>query len=90
MVRLFWTVTAFLLAALPSAMACPGCKEPVSVAGDGGLSGISLGFSASVLFMLGTIGSILGGMLWMIVRTCKQLDGRVAQPTAAVASRTTA
>jgi hypothetical protein len=89
MVRYFWTVTALLLANLPAAFACPGCKEPSSVAGDAGVSGISLGFSVSVLFMLGMIGTILGGMLCMIVRTCKHLDSRTgavgvvkSQPTA--------
>ncbi|HEY0792511.1 MAG TPA: hypothetical protein VGD78_15715 [Chthoniobacterales bacterium] len=74
MSRVFWTVSTFVLANLPVAYACPGCKEPSNVAGASGVNGISLGFSLSVVFMLGMIGSLLGGMLYMIVKTCRQLD----------------
>jgi hypothetical protein len=63
-----------VLANAPAVMACEGCKEPSSVAGNGGVDGISLGFSASVLFMLIMVGSILGGLTWMIARSCRELD----------------
>jgi hypothetical protein len=63
-----------VLANAPAVMACEGCKEPSSVAGNGGVDGISLGFSASVLFMLVMVGSILGGLTWMIARSCRELD----------------
>ncbi|MBV9491288.1 MAG: hypothetical protein JO069_16430 [Verrucomicrobia bacterium] len=79
MARYFWTIIALLLANLPAAFACPGCKEPSSVAGQAGVNGVSLGFSASVLFMLGMIATILGGMLYMIVQACKQLDAQHAK-----------
>jgi hypothetical protein len=59
----------------PSLMACPGCKEPSNVAGASGVSGISAGFSWSVLFMLASVGSIMCGMVFMIVRSCRQLEG---------------
>jgi hypothetical protein len=78
MARYFWTIVTLLLANLPMAFACEGCKEPSSVAGASGVNGTSLGFSVSVLFMLGTIATLVGGMLCMIVQTCKQLDARAA------------
>jgi hypothetical protein len=64
----------YLLASVSSVFGCEGCKEPVSVAGASGVDGISTGFSASVLFMLGTVATVVGGLLWMIVRHCKQLE----------------
>ena len=87
MSRVFWTVLTFVLANLPAAYACPGCKEPSSVAGASGVNGISLGFSLSVIFMLGMIGSILGGMLFMIVKTCRQLDQLPAKPSGQLGSQ---
>jgi hypothetical protein len=63
-----------VLANAPSAMACEGCKEPSSVAGNGGVDGISFGFSASVIFMLVMVFGILGGLFWMAARSCRQLE----------------
>jgi hypothetical protein len=63
-----------VLANAPAVMACEGCKEPSSVAGSGGVDGISLGFSGSVIFMLVMVGSILSGLAWMMARSCRQLD----------------
>jgi hypothetical protein len=60
----------------PSLMACPGCKEPSNVAGGSGVSGISAGFSWSVLFMLFSVAAIMGGMILMIVRSCRRLENR--------------
>ena len=79
--RFFWVILACLSSA-PSLLACEGCKEPSSVAGSGGVTGIGAGFSGSVLFMLAMIAGILGGMIWMIVQSCRQL-----QPSQAVVSR---
>jgi hypothetical protein len=76
MVRLLSLVSALFLAGVPSLFACPGCKEPSNVAGDGGVSGISAGFSLSVLFMIGFVAFLLTGMIFMIVRSCKQLDAK--------------
>ena len=63
-----------VLANAPTVMACEGCKEPSSVAGNGGVDGISLGISASVIFMLVMVGSILSGFVWMMARSCRQLE----------------
>jgi hypothetical protein len=63
-----------VLANAPAVMACEGCKEPSSVTGNGGVDGISLGYSASVIFMLVMVGSILGGFAWMMAKSCRQLD----------------
>ena len=60
----------------PSLMACPGCKEPSNVAGASGVNGISAGFSWSVLFMLFSVASVMGGLIFMIVRSCKQIEAR--------------
>ncbi|MBW0001266.1 MAG: hypothetical protein JO015_19400 [Verrucomicrobia bacterium] len=76
MARYFWTIVMLLSANLPMALACEGCKEPSSVAGASGVNGVSLGFSVSVMFMLGMVATLAGGMLCMIVRACKQLDAR--------------
>ncbi len=64
----------YFLSSVSSVIACEGCKEPSSVNGASGIDGISTGFSVSVLFMLAMVASILGGLLWMIVRYCKALD----------------
>ena len=63
-----------VLANAPAVMACEGCKEPSSVAGNGGVDGISFGFSASVIFMLAMVGTLLGGLFWMAARSCRQLE----------------
>jgi hypothetical protein len=76
MLRLLSLVSALFLGFAPSLLACPGCKEPSSVVGDGGVSGISAGFSMSVLFMIGFVVFLLTGMTFMIVRSCKQLDAK--------------
>ena len=89
MARYFWTIVTLLLGNLPGVLACEGCKEPASVVGASGVNGTSLGFSVSVIFMLGMVATILGGMLCMIIRACKQLDTQAgtaplvkSQPTA--------
>ena len=83
MARYFWTTVTFLLANLPAAFACEGCREPSSVAGASGVNGTSLGFSVSVIFMLGMVATVLGGMLCMIVRACKDLDARAGTTSVA-------
>ena len=55
-----------------AAQACPGCKQV-----DGApLNGASLGFSLGVLFMLFMVGSTLGGLGWMMYRSCQALAAR--------------
>ena len=74
MLRLLSLGTFLFLSYIPAVFACEGCKEPSSVTGASGVDGISAGFSWSVTFMLGAVGSVLGGLVWMVVRTCKQLS----------------
>jgi hypothetical protein len=72
--RALLSIFTLILAAVPSVLACEGCKEPTSVAGSGGVDGISAGFSGSVLFMLAMISALVGAFVWMIVRSCRQLE----------------
>ena len=74
MLRLLSLGTFLFLSYIPAVFACEGCKEPSSVTGASGVDGISAGFSWSVIFMLGAVGSLLGGLVWMVVRSCKQLS----------------
>src|ERR1700747_16706 len=73
MLRFLSLFGALLIGYLPSLMACEGCKEPSNVAGDSGVGGISASFSWSVIFMLGMVAFLLTGMLFMIIRSCKEL-----------------
>jgi hypothetical protein len=76
MLRLVSLFSLLWMTFVPSLMACPGCKEPSNVAGASGVNGISAGFSWSVLFMLFSVASIMGGMIFMMVRSCRQLEGQ--------------
>jgi hypothetical protein len=73
MVRLMSVAGVLLMSYIPSLLACEGCKEPSNVAGDSGVGGISASFSWSVIFMLGMVAFLLTGMLFMIIRSCKEL-----------------
>jgi membrane-associated phospholipid phosphatase len=73
MSRLLVLLSTLMMSFVPSLLACEGCKEPSSVAGASGLSGISAGFSWSVLFMIGTVIFLVSGMVMMMIRACKQL-----------------
>ena len=79
MLRFLSVLGALLMSHAPSVLACEGCKEPSNVAGDAGVGGISASFSWSVVFMLGMLAFLLTGMLFMIVRSCKQLADRQNQ-----------
>jgi hypothetical protein len=73
MLRLLSVTGVLLMSYLPSVLACEGCKEPSNVAGDSGVGGISASFSWSVIFMLGMVTFLLTGMLFMMIRSCKEL-----------------
>ncbi len=73
MLRLFSLLSALLMSYLPSLVACDGCKEPASVTGDSGVGGIGASFSWSVLFMIGMLAFLMSGMVFMMVRSCRQL-----------------
>ena len=51
------------LSHVPSLVACEGCKTPSNVAGASGVAGIGASFSWSVLFMLGMLAFVMGGMI---------------------------
>ena len=76
MLRSFMWLSLFWMNFVPSLMACPGCKEPSNVAGASGVSGISAAFSWSVLFMLFSVAATMGGMILMIVRSCRRIEAR--------------
>ena len=82
MLRLVALTSVLLINYLPSVLACDGCKEPSSVAGGSGVGGISASFSWSVVFMLGVLGFLLTGMLFMIIQSCKQLAAAQQNPAA--------
>jgi hypothetical protein len=73
MPRFVSLLCAGLMSYAPSLLACELCKEPSSVAGDSGVAGISASFSWSVIFMLGMLAFLTGGMVFMMVRSCKRL-----------------
>jgi hypothetical protein len=76
MARYLALCSLFLMSFVPSLLACEGCKEPSSVAGSSGVNGIGAGFSWSVIFMIGMISLLVGGMIVMMVRACKQLEAQ--------------
>jgi hypothetical protein len=73
MLRFLSLLGALVMSYLPSLIACEGCKEPSNVAGDSGVGGISASFSWSVVFMLGMLAFLMGAMLLMMIRSCRQL-----------------
>jgi hypothetical protein len=79
MLRFVPVLGALLMINLPSLIACEGCKEPSNVAGDSGVAGISASFSWSVVFMLGMLAFLIGGMVLMMVRSCQQLADQQEQ-----------
>jgi hypothetical protein len=73
MLRLLWLLIAVLLSYVPSLVACEGCKEPSNVTGASGVGGIGASFSWSVLFMIGMLTFLMSGMVFMMIRSCRQL-----------------
>ena len=76
--RTFRWGTKFLGAALMFApglvQACPGCKQV-----DGApLSGASIGYGWDIGLLLALVGSILGGLTYMIAQSCQALAERDA------------
>ena len=70
--RAAWTLGAILLFAGQAVQACPGCKQT-----DGApLNGDSVGFGLSIFFMLFMIASMIGGLGWMMYRSCQTLAAR--------------
>ena len=73
MLRLLSLLSALLMGYVPALIACEGCKEPSNVTGASGVSGIGASFSWSVLFMVGMLAFLISGMVFMMIRSCRQL-----------------
>jgi len=73
----FWVPSAILLSA-PLARACPGCIESVKVA-SGHSNDILSGFSLSVLFMLGAVLIVVGGLTSLVVKTVREIEAARAR-----------
>jgi hypothetical protein len=69
------------LSHVPPLVACEGCKAPSNVTGASGVAGIGASFSWSVLFMLGMLAFVMGGMILMMIRSCRQLADRHTRVT---------
>lgn len=70
--RMGWAVVLALVSLQQAAQACPGCKQ----AEGQPLSGASIGFGWSIGFMLFTVAGALGGIGWMMYRSCQALAAR--------------
>lgn len=68
-------IIAIVLSQLPQAFACVGCRQP-GTSGPAEPQTITAGIALSwgVLGMLAVVLSIVGGMTYYIVSTCKRLD----------------
>ncbi|NBZ96620.1 MAG: hypothetical protein EBR40_09390 [Proteobacteria bacterium] len=62
------------LAAIANAMACPDCsiKNNTTLVEQGSTTA-KLALSDNVLLMIGIVMSVLGFMIWMMVKTCREL-----------------
>jgi hypothetical protein len=67
-----WLLGTALVCAQSAAQGCPGCKQVEGAP----LSGASIGFGWDIGFMLLMIGSLLGGLTYMIVQSCRALAER--------------
>ena len=81
-----WMLATAMIFIHQAAQACPGCQQANTENGKTALSGISLGFGFGVLFMLVTVFGVLGGLGYMMYRSC-QIIG--AQQRAAMAAEDT-
>ena len=74
-----WLLGAMLIFAQQAAQACPGCKQNMVPGADGvtpPLNGASLGFGLSIFFMLFMIAALLGGLGFMMYRSCQTIAAR--------------
>ena len=76
--RLAWTFGAVLIFAANAVQACPGCKQTDTAS----LHGDSIGFGLSIFFMLFMITALIGGLGFMMYRSCRVLAARDAQISA--------
>lgn len=76
--RAAWILGAVLLFAHSAVQACPGCKQATDGKTAVPLNGDSVGFGLSIFFMLFMIASVLGGLGFMMYRSCRALAARDA------------
>ena len=77
--RAAWLLGAAMIFAHTAAQACPGCKQNFVPGVDGKvppLNGASLGFGISIFFMIFMIVSLLGGLGFMMYRSCRVIAAR--------------
>ncbi len=77
--RAAWLLGATLIFAHTAAQACPGCKQNFVPGTDGKvppLNGASLGFGISIFFMIFMIAALLGGLGFMMYRSCQVIAAR--------------
>ena len=77
--RAVWLLSAALIFTQQAAQACPGCKQNMVMGADGKappLNGDSLGFGLSIFFMLFMIAALLGGLGFMMYRSCQTIAAR--------------
>jgi hypothetical protein len=68
-----WTLAIAAGSIGQAVQACPGCKQAGTEGGKVALNGTSVAFSLGVLFMLLTVFAVLGGLAWMMYRSCRIL-----------------
>lgn len=74
--RAAWALAAALLFAHTAVQACPGCKQNMTPGANGStppLNGASIGFGLSIFFMIAMIVGLLGGLGFMMYRSCQTL-----------------
>ncbi len=71
-------VSSAILLNAPLAQACPGCVESVKVA-NGHPNEVLAGFSLSVLFMLGAVLVVIGGLTSLVVKTAREIEAARAR-----------
>ena len=77
--RAAWLLSVALIFAHTAAQACPGCKQNLTPGADGKvppLNGASLGFGLSIFFMIFMIVALLGGLGFMMYRSCQAISAR--------------
>ena len=64
---------AALILASNAAQACPGCKQATEGRDGVSLSGSSVAFSLSIFFLIFMVVALLGGLGFMMYRSCRVL-----------------
>ncbi len=74
-----WTLGLALIFAHDAAQACAGCKQSMTPGADGTtppLNGASLGFGLSIFFMIFMVAALIGGLGFMMYRSCQAIAAR--------------